>query len=283
MADVPPALSRRRKDKTQPPPIERLIVPLDGTHEAETAITPALKIARQLQIPLELFTVHDPVRGRWATGIDSVAGEIGYAHVEVVCVSAGWAGDHLIHSAQETPGAVICLATHNRDRFSRMITGSVTEHVIRHSARPVLMVGPEYEPAFEPDQYRDCIVCLDGSGRDEAALHTARVWAQQLDLTLHLVHIDSPSKPEEPRIYEETLASLASDFTQAGIRADYSHLTDSDIAEGIMSFQTDTPGTLAVLTSRNRGVTRWVLGSVTATVLAHTTSPVLLAKPAQHL
>ncbi|MCW4352600.1 universal stress protein [Hoyosella sp. YIM 151337] len=277
MGEVPP-LSRRRKVKPSAP-IERLIVPLDGTDEAEAAITPAVKIARQLSVTLELFTVHDPVRGRWATDIDTVAAETGYDDVEVVCVSAGWAGDHLVHMASEVPGTVICLATHNRDRFSRMVTGSVTEHVIRVSPHPVLIVGPEYEPAFEPDSYRDCIVCLDGSDRDEAALHTAQLWARQLGLTMHLVHIDSPRKPDEPQVFEESLAARAEEVALSGIRAEYAHILHTDPAEGIRTLQTRLPGSLAVLTSRNRGVTRWAVGGVTSTVLAHSPAPVLLAKP----
>ncbi|MCW4353441.1 universal stress protein [Hoyosella sp. YIM 151337] len=277
MAEVPPALPRRRKKKPSPP-ITTLIVPLDGTDEAETAITPAIKIARQLNATVELFTVHDPVRGRWAMDIDSVAADTGYNNVEVVCVSTGWAGDHLVHMASEDPGAVICLATHSRDQFSRLVTGSVTEHVIRESPTPVMIVGPGYQPAFEPDQYHDCIVCLDGSDRDDAALHTAQQWARQLDLTLHLVHIDSPRKPDEPQIFEATLAALAAKVRDSGLRAEHAHITHSDPAEGIQTLQTQMPGTLTVLTSRNRGVTRWALGSVTSNVLARSPSPILLAK-----
>ncbi|GGC53656.1 universal stress protein [Hoyosella rhizosphaerae] len=282
MADAPPAKPKQRKVKPTPP-IDKLIVPLDGTFEAEAAITPALKIARQLHVPLELFTVHDPVHGRWATGIDSLAADTEYDDVEVVCVSAGWAGDHLVQMSQESAGAVICLATHNRDRFSRMVTGSVTEHVIRQAPCPVLMVGPHYDSAFEPDQYRDCIVCLDGSVRDEAALHTARHWARQLDLGLRLVHIDSPGRPEEPQVYESALETLTRELTEAGIRTEYAHITHNDVADGIRVLQSEMPGSLTIVTSRNRGVSRWVVGSTTLKVLANSPSPVVLADTSYEL
>lgn len=275
MVEGPP-LARRRKVNPSAP-IERLIVPLDGTDEAAAAITPAVKIARQLGVTLELFTVHDPVRGRWATDIDSVATETGYDDVEVVCVSAGWAGDHLVHMANEISGTVICLATHNRDRFSRMVTGSVTEHVIRESPYPVLIVGPEYEPAFEPDRYHDCIVCLDGSARDDAAMRTALQWGRQLDLRLHLVHIDSPRKPDESRIFEESLAAHAKEVAQLGVRVEYAHITHEDPAEGIRTLQSRLPGSLAVLTSRHSGLARRPVGSVASAVLARSPAPMLLA------
>lgn len=277
MADTPPAL-RMLRSKEKEPQIDRLIVPLDGTTESEVAVTPALKIARKLAVPLELFTVQDTVRGRWAAEIDAVAAETEYENVEVVCVSTGSPGEHLVSMAAENPRAVICLATHARDRFSRMVTGSVTEHVVRESPSPVLIVGPNFEPAAESGHYSECMVCLDGSERDQAAVSTAKGWAQQLDLNVHLVHIDSPRHRDEHRVYEDTLSAAASELVQSGIHADYSHFPSRDAAEGIVTLQSKRPGTLTVMNRRPRSVARWVLGSVTAKVLSEGTAPILLAK-----
>lgn len=69
-----------------------------------------------------------PARPR--AGCRTAAG-LPYEHVEVAMVGAGWAGDVILEAVAEHPGTVVCTATHSRDRFSRLVEGSVTGHVRR--------------------------------------------------------------------------------------------------------------------------------------------------------
>lgn len=111
--------------------ITRFLVPLDGTAGAAAALGPALRAARVLRVPLELLTVRDRVNRAWAEDVDAVAAGLDYDRVEVSMVGSGWPGDVIVDAVAEQPGTVVCMATHDRDRFSRLVAGSVTGHVLR--------------------------------------------------------------------------------------------------------------------------------------------------------
>lgn len=255
--------------------ITRLLVPLDGSREAETAITPALRVARRLRVPLELVTVHDPVRGRWAHNIDYVAERISYGQVEVACVGAGWAGDVIVDIAGEQPGTVVCMATHNRDQLSRLVAGSVTEHVLRSAATPVLLVGPGYQSYREPHHYTQAVVCLDGGRRDPTTVTVAASWSRQLGLDIELAHIATGADGSDE--LQEQLTRTATELTDSGLTATVTPRTAGDAASGIRRLLADRPAAIAFLSSHGRAaLTRLVMGSVSEQVLETSPAPLLL-------
>ncbi|WP_121184764.1 universal stress protein [Nocardiopsis sp. Huas11] len=260
----------------RPSAIRRLLVPLDGSREAASAIDPALRIARTLQVPVELMTVHDRVHGKWAQDIDDIAAGLMYERVEVAVVGAGWAGAVIVDSVAQQPGTVVCMATHNRDRFSRLVAGSVTEHVLHHVESPVVMVGPRYRPGEAEDVYERAVVCCDGGHRDEATLAVAGSWAQQLKLELELVHVRDGDADDDTAT---RVSDAAARLQENGLAAGATVLTGSDPAEGITGLFARRPGALAVLASHARmGLSRLVLGSVSSKMLETSPVPLLLTR-----
>nr|WP_246422137.1 universal stress protein [Nocardiopsis mwathae] len=252
------------------------MVPLDGSAEALAVIGPALRIARTLQVPLELMTVHDPVRGEWAADIDEVAAGIAYEHVEVSVVGTGWAGDVIVGLVADQPGTVVCMATHNRDRLTRMVVGSVTEHVLHHAAAPLLMVGPGHLPEPEDSGYDRALVCLDGGPRDEFAIAVAECWARQLKLELELVHVTESSGVDGATA---RLSRIAERLQESGRAAAATVLTGTHPAQRLTELMAERPKTLAVLASHGRvGLSRIVLGSVSSKVLQASPLPLLLTR-----
>jgi nucleotide-binding universal stress UspA family protein len=55
------------------------------------------------------------------------------------------AADQIVALAREIDADVIVMPTHGRSGLSHLLTGSVTERVIRTAGRPVLVVGPSRE------------------------------------------------------------------------------------------------------------------------------------------
>lgn len=260
----------------QPTTITRLLVPLDGSAEAAAAIDPALRIARSLQIPLELLTVHDPIHGKWAKDIDDIADRLAYDHVEVVLVGAGWAGDVISNTVSEQPGTVVCMATHNRDRFSRLVVGSVTEHVLHHVPAPVVMIGPHYQPGETDGGFQRALICQDGTPRDASSLATAESWARQLNLELELVHVAAPSEGThvEPRLHD-----AAEHLRKGGLTTTTTILTSSEPATRITEILTQRPGALAILNGHARvGLTKFGLGSISSKLLEHSPIPLLITR-----
>ena len=142
---------------------QRIIVPLDGSELAETALSEAQEMTRLTGAPIRLLRVIDPVQTQW---YGTVAAAMDYAAVQAVIDSekieattylqavakrmsdAGIAVQTEMRQGQVTraiveaaqPGDMIVMASHGRSGISRWLLGSVAEDVLRHASVPVLLV-----------------------------------------------------------------------------------------------------------------------------------------------
>ena len=157
------ALARRRgrapHDATRPRregPIEAgattttktIYVPLDGSERAQTALGPASRRRPQRCRPR--------ARRRAPGAMAARTHRARYLDAQVACLAAP-ARTWLVPEADpaaavllaaEAPGALVCMATHGRGALAGAVLGSVAEHVVRHSPTPVMLVGPEVDPAW---------------------------------------------------------------------------------------------------------------------------------------
>ena len=92
----------------------------------------------------------------------------------------------------DVDGAVVCIASHGRGGLGAALLGSITEEVLRKSPRPVLVVGPRFEP--RPWRQDGMVVaCVDGSPYSEQALPVAAEWSATFGSQLWLVHVAAPT------------------------------------------------------------------------------------------
>ncbi len=147
----------------------RIIVPLDGSKLAESALPEAEKLARLTGAELVLARVVDySSRDRFGdfgllyeyeamakaleeereiatTYLSDLAARIGSAGYTVsTALVGGIAAKAIVDLAN--PGDLIVMATHGRTGMRRWFIGSIAEDVLRHSAVPVLLVRV-YDPA----------------------------------------------------------------------------------------------------------------------------------------
>lgn len=154
-------------DLTVPPTPRRVVVSLDGSKLAETALEPAADLATALGLPMVLLRViggHMELGSAYIphaakehkeqleeeraeataylrTVADDLAGhDVTLADVEVV---AGSAAHAILDSVNPEGGDVIAMATHGRGGLRRLVLGSVTDKVVRAATGPVLVVRPE--------------------------------------------------------------------------------------------------------------------------------------------
>ncbi|WP_239372695.1 universal stress protein [Frankia sp. Cj5] len=258
----------------------RVLVPLDGSPAAARALDPAVLIARQLDCPLELVTVYDPVRGEWARDLDAVAETVDYDRVEVALVGSGWPGDVIVEMAADQPGTLVCMAAQHQDHVDRLILGSVSTHVIRRGNHPLLLVGPGYQPALAPPRYRRLLVCLDGSPHAAGALTAVETWARHTGMEIELVHVAAPTDdPSAVDTTEQQLARTVEALAAGNLAATHTLLTGTDPAERIAHLLTSRPGAIAVTTSHGRtGLAHLLLGGVTVDLLTRSPAPLLLTR-----
>jgi nucleotide-binding universal stress UspA family protein len=140
----------------------RIVVPLDGSKLAETALSQAIDLARLTGAPVHLLRVVDFRRldqyGPYALALE-YAGDpvladehaLALAYVRDVRSRLDGMGLYANTEVREgriarevvaalKPGDIVVMASHGRGGFSRWLLGSVAEDVVRHAAVPVLLV-----------------------------------------------------------------------------------------------------------------------------------------------
>jgi nucleotide-binding universal stress UspA family protein len=298
----------------------KILIPLDGSKTAEKILPYARFLARGLGIPIELLGVIDVAemathvaagKARYLNGMveEDVRKSFEYLRRTATTfprgnvkynVEIGAAGEVVIEKGEADPAMLIAMATHGRSGVNRWLLGSVAEKVLRGTANALLLVRATDEgktaTAANP---KSIVVPLDGSEVAESVLPMVGTLAKKLDLEVVLFRaytipysaygggdgyyaIDfneliAAMKDEAQNYLEKKAVELkklgvekVSLVTKEGISADQ-----------IIRFGRETPDNLIAMCSHGRsGVKRWVLGSVTETVVRHSDDPVLVLRPA---
>ncbi len=273
----------------------RMLVPLDGTSEAESVLPALLPLFRSQKVRLTLFGVQGPGEplsslevylGRLRTTLllDGVTSETRMA--------SGEPSEEILRAGKPAEFDLIAMATHGRAGLQRDLMGSLTEQVLRGSTIPVLA----FRPGTKVGDWKRMVVALDGSATAEAVLTDAAELAKSMGATLHLVRVKSlvpqlvtnpglpfPIPEPDPQPY---LDGFAGTLAATGILT-LAQAREGEAAQEIVAVARETGAGLICLTTHGRtGLSRSLLGSVAETVLRTAPCPVLLRRsiptPASH-
>ena len=295
----------------------KILVPLDGSKTAENVVPLARSFARGLQIPVELLGVvdvaemarHGPpsqasmIRNivddatqRFDDYLERVAKNFLVGEVQCT-VRKGNAAEAIIEAAGAEKQTLIALATHGRSGLDRWLLGSVAEKVLRGASNPTLVVRAKKEKnlAWEMATLKRVIVPLDGSELSERILPHVEALAKHLDLEVTLLGVYGGrlsteaadgfhsmdafivSLRNETEIY---LAAKTEEMKQRGLNKVSFAAKQGLEADEIIATARETLDTLIAMCTHGRtGVQRWLLGSVTETVVRHSDDPVLVVRP----
>ena len=132
-------------------PMKNLLVPVDGSDLAELAVPAALELARLFEARAILLRVLDDPK-------ESTPAEVHEAeeHLDAISrtferrgidtftlVQKGDAVEEILDAARFHHADLIVMTTHGRSGLSRLVTGSVTEQVLRRATVPLLVVRAE--------------------------------------------------------------------------------------------------------------------------------------------
>lgn len=171
-----------------------ILVPLDGSSNAEEAIGPALTLGRKLGAPLRFIHAVDSdvfegdvdVNSATTTFRDYVLRQVeGQNSADVpfeVVVTPGSAAQTIL-DASESAQAVV-LATHGRGGFKATIIGSVADKVVRGAKTPTFVIPLGLEIAFAAGPV---LIALDGSESAEQGLAPGRELAKAFGQKVALV------------------------------------------------------------------------------------------------
>ena len=146
----------------------RIVVPLDGSPRGEAILEEVVPLARKFRTSVELVRAAMPPVTM--SGLGEIPGPVlrddpmpyllqVQKRLRSMGVEAsvtgleGRAASEIVRHAAEGQAALLCLSTHGRSGFARVLLGSVAEDVVRNAPCPVLLrrslpaaTGPEPVP-----------------------------------------------------------------------------------------------------------------------------------------
>jgi nucleotide-binding universal stress UspA family protein len=150
--------------------IKKVLIAIDDSPTAEHAAKYGCDIARKFNAAVGLVNIVEPAYLPQMTGVDPIMGMpmqgIGMEETELMDIQKqqsentvdhmikkfagdlqvshfteyGTTADGIIKCSKEFGADLIVIGTHSRTGLDRFLSGSISEHVVRHSEVPVLVV-----------------------------------------------------------------------------------------------------------------------------------------------
>lgn len=266
----------------------RILVPLDGSRNAERALAWLAEYAGPSKASVVLIRVLPPTQlGK--EGAVSLAEARAYLSkigltlanhgiAAKILVRSGAAAPAIVQAAQQERCDVIIMPTRGGSKVQRWLVGGVTEQVMRLSAVPVLVIRSRVPVAAQGVVHR-VLLPLDGSKHSESALPWAENLARFHGATVVLFHSAEAAGRRREDAFDAFVrrTKYAADrMRQRGTRT-ILKVTSGDAAENILAAA--RPKDVIVMTTHGfGGVKRWILGSVAEKVIHEAGVPVLIFK-----
>jgi nucleotide-binding universal stress UspA family protein len=214
-------------------------------------------------------------------------------------VLKGTPAEAIIDKAAEDKSTLIAMATHGHSGIKRWLLGSIAEKVLRGAQNPLLLVRATEEAKREGEASLGAVIVpLDGSELAEQVLPVVAELAKELnfEVILFRAYMIPPSAavPDPEIAYvvaddelisslrEEAIAYLnkrAKTVKELGAQRVSTVTEYGPAADEIIALARKTPDNLIAMCSHGySGVKRWVLGSITETVVRHSGDPVLVIR-----
>jgi len=131
--------------KTEARPIRTILVPLDGGDGSSHAMSPAIGLARHFNARLVVLHVLVPEHGARAPSakfrLDEACDQAHRQGVRTLClIERGDPAKAILETGRFHGADLIAMATHGRTGIRRLLSGSVTESVLRQASVPVLVM-----------------------------------------------------------------------------------------------------------------------------------------------
>ena len=280
----------------------RILVPLDGSEQAKSALPYAVTMAAPngTIVLLTVVPSADDLTtergGPLQIALNAAAGELRAAgHVIETEVRAGHPAQQIVAAAAEGGATMIVIGSHGRGAIDRLFHGSVADQVARTATRPVMVVrAPRHQPGAVG--IARLVLPLDGSPVAEQSLPVATAIARRLATPLFLVRAVNIMEYMPPALgMGEAIPFEAYDQTETELNQDAhdyldtmaTHLREQgfSVTTKVLSgppaaaiTEATKPGDVIVLCSHERsGVMRWLMGSVAEELVHEDDVPVILA------
>jgi nucleotide-binding universal stress UspA family protein len=254
-------------------------------------------IAQMPVLPTEQMLWEDSVAHlRMLEALGSECRALGEIRV-MTALEDGPVGPTLRHYALKFNVDLIVMSSHARAGVRRVALGSVTDYLIRRTNIPVLVVRPPVSfigVGLQPQPVSRIVVPLDGSELAEQILPDVAALALRLGSTVSLLHVLTPISYSQKEIMQpglpwwdadiaaadSYLARAASYLTEQGLAVSKDVVLSDDIATAILDYSARMRADIiALATSGNGGISRFVFGTVADEVTRKSTTSLLVFHP----
>ncbi len=271
-------------------PMNKILVPLDGSGLAELALPTAMSVAQKTGAQICLVTIASGKPGDLANSdselyLEEISSSVKQAGFESCFhVGTGAAAQSIVRIIEGEKSDLVVMTTRGRSGITRGLLGSITDEVISASPAPVYVVRSDNAPLTmdEVSMNAGVVVPLDGSELAETALDQAIMLSQSSLSPLYLIRvIDRDANAEERDVAGSYLERLSERLAQSKILA-IPELMTGEPGDSIVEAMNKRRGSVVVMTTRGAGgLTRWMRGSVADWLIQHAPGPIIVVSPKQ--
>ncbi|WP_280586813.1 universal stress protein [Halorubrum sp. Boch-26] len=286
--------------------IHSILVPTDGSDGARIGARQGIDLAATIGADLHVLSVVDTretesnlsstdrtererlLEGEAERAVDSIAG-LARTHLSdriTTAVETGIPFQTINDYVDAHDIDLIAMGTQGRTGFKRAVLGSVAERTVRTANVPVVTATPDADTDEIGDQlYENVLLPTDGSEGAELAVEWGVTLAEVYDATVHTVYSvdtsrfgDVEGSAEIHDALEQTGQEALETVRERSRAADVSvagSIASGPAARTILSYSEEHDIDLIVMGTHGRsGLRRYLIGSVTETVVRNATVPV---------
>ena len=258
--------------------IERVVVPVSFTTEAERALVVAPTLAEWAGASVELLSVVKPIDRLYVEPIiDTAARDLGPRSSFRIVEADGPVEAVLVRELRLGSKELWCIGSHSRSGVGELVRDSVSEELVREAHVPVVLIGPAVRTA---PTGRVMVVALDGTERSESMVGPAADLASALGMTLRLVQVGDVDADGFPADAFQTSYLANTSGAMPGVNPatiDFDVLHARHPAHELVEYaaRKDDVGMIALATRGLSGRHRLLHHSTTFDVAHHAAVPVL--------
>lgn len=288
---------------------EKIIVPLDGSPEAEIVLPYVAAMATTFSNDVALVSAAEQEAPEKSQQLESYLKHTAEKLKSKVkkqpainvttSVLKGKPSDEILQYASQMKADLVIMAGHGASGGNSKLLGNIATKILSSSNKPVLLVKTKASRETAPDGLiKRILVPLDGSDMSEGSLKTVEPMAAALGAEIILFqavepvryvpgfetmvpNVVLPSDDEIKRSAASYLNGIEKPLKQHGLKTSSVTMADAP-AEAIIDYADSGNIDLIAMTSHGfSGIKRWVFGSTTEKVLQAAVTPVLLIPAAK--
>lgn len=281
---------------------ERILIPLDGSEQAEMALPYAIAMAEAFGSEIDVVAVGGEEERKFErlirTYLERVTAGLAEEAVRAKAVFLyGNPAEETVDYARKNSVGLIIMATHGRSGVARWVMGSVAGKIVRSSRTPVLLINAKLyrERKASEAKFSRILIPLDGSSLGAAALPYAEELARKMKAEIKLLHIPLPSYrltgageldfsfPEQliedmRKAASDYLSQMSAEVKGKGIAVS-AEIIEGVADEMIPDYAKEKGVDLVAMSTHGRGgLSRLVFGSVMDKVLHSLEIPILVIR-----